>query len=188
MIGMQNREAFFMRRLALVTGLMIAASPVAAETLDDLVGRQADAVSCWQRVYDDAHLASHPDQQVTKMTFALGFQSLAGMATDRDGLFVFGMSAALRDGKRGVTSGECRQDETGIRCAVECDGGGVYISSRSDGSLLIDLEPTGYISMESECAGDGEQETFPLEPGLDDKQFLLGAIDSKLCKGIVPTQ
>lgn len=176
-----------MRRVTLVLMLALAASPAVAQTLETLVDKRAGALSCWQRVYDAAHLESHPDQQVTAMTFGLGYQPPDDTMAAEDGLFIFGLSAALRDGKRGVTSGGCWPDGGTVRCGVDCDGGGVEVSKRPDGRLLIDLEATGYIRMESECGSDGEQESFPLEPGLDDKQFVLSPVAAKVCKALVPS-
>ena len=61
-----------------------------------------------------------------------------------------------------------------------------YSTSEEMGKLF-DLEATGYIRMESECGSDGERESFPLEPGRYDKQFLLSPVAAKLCKALVPT-
>ncbi len=69
---------------------------------------------------------------------------------------------------------------------MECDGGGVDVSPAGDGKVLLDLEETGYIRMEGECGGGDEYESFPLEPGIDDKQFLLQPVEAKICKPLLP--
>lgn len=174
-------KRFLVGMLALSTGASLGGE------LTDFVAAEAGAESCWQRIYDAEHLAGHPNQKVTQMTFGIGFQPPEDDIADEDGLFLFGLAAGLRDGAKGVASGGCWVHEGTARCGVDCDGGSVLIEKRADGKLLIDLEATGYIVLESECGGSGVYETFVLEPGLDDKQFLLSPADAKVCKGLVPT-
>ena len=171
----------------LVGVMMMSTGASVAVELTDFVVAEAGAESCWQRIYDADHLAAHPDQRVTEMTFGIGFQPPEDDIANEEGLFLFGLAASLRDGPKGVASGGCWVYEGEARCGVDCDGGSVVIEPRADGKLLIDLEATGYIRLEGECGGSGEFETFELEPGLDDKQFLLSPADAKVCKGLVPT-
>lgn len=173
-----------MSRKRVVAGLLILASgAVVADELTDLVPAETGAAACWQRIYDAPHLAAHPDQQVAAMTLSLNFAAY----DDTDpGMHYFGMDVTLRDGRRGETGGACRTNDDGrVNCGVECDGGGVQIRLRPDGSLLADLEAYGFIRVEGECASSGEGSSFSLEPGLDDKQFLLHPADGKLCKGLL---
>ena len=175
------------RMIATVIATFITVPMAGAATLDQLVAQTNGSMTCWQRQYDEAHLKSHPDQQVTAMTFGAEFHRHEDPEPDNPGLTLFGMSVALRDGKSGVASGGCWLGEAGqLRCGVDCDGGGVALKLRDDGSLLIDLEATGYIRMEGECGGGMEDATFPLEPGLDDKQFLLHPVKTALCEPIMP--
>lgn len=174
-------KRFLVGMLALSTGAGLAVE------LTDFVAAEAGAQACWQRIYDAEHLATHPDQKVTQITFGIGFQPPDDDIADPEGIYLFGLAASLRDGPKGVASGGCWVGDGVTRCSVDCDGGSVLIEKRGDGRLLIDLEATGYIALESECGGSGEYETFALEPGLDDKQFLLGPADAKACKGLVPT-
>ena len=170
---------------AIVAGLIIgSASAVGAAELTDFVPAEPGASACWQRLYDAAHLASHPDQQVTAMTLLMSYLTFDDGS---DGMHYFGVDVSLRDGRKGTASGGCWQTEGVVRCGVDCDGGGFVLTRNGDGSALADLEAYGYISLESECGGgDGELESFPLEPGLDDKQFLLKPADAKLCKALLP--
>ncbi|MBJ3785315.1 hypothetical protein [Devosia sediminis] len=171
-----------MRLKGFVVGMMAlsAASVVAAE-LSDFLPAEDGATACWQRVYDEAHLASHPDQKVTQMTLAMAHKLFEGAD---EGMYVFGLDATLRDGTDGTTSGGCSAYEGEVRCGVDCDGGGLALELRDGGSVLADLEAYGYIRMESECGSDGEEASFPIEPGLDDKQFLLHVADAKVCKAL----
>ncbi len=175
-----------MKRLAIsVTGAILMACPAAAQAVFELVPRTEGATACWQRVYDEAHLLAHPDQTVTAMTLGAGFYRLEDAPPEDSGNTLFGMAVTLRDGTKGTTSGVCWSDGSELRCGVECDGGGVVVSGARNGSALIDLGTTGYIRMEGECGGYGEMESFALEPGLDDKTFLLGKVDAKVCKGLM---
>lgn len=176
-----------MRKLALVLALTVFATPALAQTLSDLVEAHGGAISCWQRLYDAPHLASHPEQQVTEITFALSYEPPDESIAEEEGFYLFGMAASLRNGLAGTAGGGCWMDEGQMRCGVDCDGGGVVIKDRDDGKLLVDLEATGYVRMQSECSGGGESESFALEPGLDDKQFLLSPVAAKVCKALVPT-
>jgi hypothetical protein len=176
-----------MRRLALAMALTVSVVPALAQSMDDLVEARAGALSCWQRVYDTPHLQSHPDQQVTQMTFGVGYQPPDDDIADQEGLYLFGMAASLRNGSDGTTSGSCFSEDGEMRCGVDCDGGGVSLSKRSDGKLLVDLETYGRIWLESECGGGSGAVSFELEAGLDDKLFLLSPVAAKLCKSLVPT-
>jgi hypothetical protein len=169
---------------AILAGLIIGSvSAVGAAELSDFVPTEDGASACWQRLYE-AHLAGHPDQQVTAMTLLMSYLTFEDGS---EGMHYFGLDVALRDGRKGTTSGGCWLSEGVVRCGVDCDGGGLVLSRNDDGSVLADLEAYGYISLESECGGgDGELESFPLEPGRDDKQFLLQPADAKLCKALLP--
>ena len=170
---------------AIAAGLVIvSASAVGATELDDFVPAEAGASACWQRLYDETHLDGHPDQQVTAMTLLMSYLTFEDGS---EGMRYFGLDVSLRDGRKGTTSGGCWLSEGTVRCGVDCDGGGLVLTRNGDGSVLADLEAYGYISLESECGGgEGELESFPLEPGLDDKQFLLLPADAKLCKALAP--
>lgn len=170
---------------AILAGLIIGSvSAVGAAELSDFVPTEDGASACWQRLYDEAHLADHPDQQVTAMTLLMSYLTFEDGS---EGMHYFGLDVSLRNGRKGTTSGGCWLSEGVVRCGVDCDGGGLALSRNDDGSVLADLEAYGYISLESECGGgDGELQSFPLEPGHDDKQFFLQPADAKLCKALLP--
>ena len=169
---------------AMVAGLIIGSvSAVGAAELTDFVPAEPGASACWQRIYSPDHLADHPDQQVTAMTFAMNF--LKYDAEDA-GLHYFGVDVTLRDGRSGTTGGGCWVYDGVVRCGVDCDGGGMELSLDDAGNLRADLDAYGYMRVESECGGGEEMETFELLPGVDDKLFLLHRADAKLCKALLP--
>lgn len=171
------------RRTLLGLTLALVALPAMAE--DMLVEQRDGARACWQRLYDPAHLASHPDQQVVQMTFGIAFH---GLGKDQPALHMFVLDAGLRDGRRGHASGSCTQEASGsMHCQVECDGGAISVRLDGNGSVLADLESTGFVRLEGECGHGGEGETgFDLLPGKDDKLFRLDRTDPRQCEGFVP--
>ena len=160
----------------------IAASPVSAGELDDFVAAEDGAVSCWSRTYDEAHLADHPDQMVSALTFGVSY--MAGTAEFAE-QYTFWLEATLRDGASGYTTGPCNSYDGKMWCGVECDGGGIYVEARADGDVLIDLETHGYIRMSGSCGSSDEKGITALEAGKDDKLFLLRPTDTKSCKAAI---
>jgi hypothetical protein len=136
---------------AIVAGLIIGSvSAAGAAELEDFVPAESGASACWQRLYDEAHLAGHPDQQVTAMTLLMSYLTFEDGS---EGMHYFGLDVSLRDGRKGSTSGGCWLSEGTVRCGVDCDGGGLVLSRNADGSVLADLDAYGYIRIESECGG-----------------------------------
>jgi len=174
-----------MRKNAFPLGLVIAlfGLPVAAGELDAFVEASDGAISCWSRTYDKQHLAQHPDQTVTDMQFAVGYAGERGEYAD---MYWFELHASQRGGIDGVTSGTCSPDGDAMRCGVECDGGGVVVTTRGDGRVLLDLEAYGHIRMYSECGAESEETSYSLEPGIDDKEFLLQPIGGAQCEAMRP--
>lgn len=157
----------------------IAAPPVSAGELDDFVAAEDGAVSCWSRTYDDAHLADHPDQMVSALTFGVSYAAETSEFAEQ---YSFWLEATLRDGASGYTTGPCNAYDGKMWCGVECDGGGIYVEARADGDVLVDLETHGYIRMSGSCGSSDENGISALESGKDDKLFLLQPTDAKACK------
>jgi hypothetical protein len=163
--------------------LLLCAVPVLAGELRDFVAARDGASACWGRVYDTDHLAKHPDQQVKAMSLTVTFMKETEFA---DAQYAFRLEAELRGGIAGEQSGVCSNQDGQVFCGVDCDGGGVYVSRRGDGNVLIDLETIGSIWMVTACGeDDGEQEGFMLKSGVDDKEFLLSPLPAKACKPVV---
>ena len=145
-------------------------------------GRKA----CWRRVYTAKHLAAHPRQKVTELTF---FLRVTGY--DAGGKFVFknpdhiyynfALSLKRRGDKRALTTaGDCLGEKT-ADCGVDCDGGKVTIDKLPNGDgLSISLDVNG-IAFRSEC--DETNETW-VKAGADDKVFHLDPAPDKACRAL----
>jgi hypothetical protein len=167
------------------TALPAAAQPIepgAEGHLADLLSPKPGEHICFAREYDAAHLKAHPRQEVQAIAFRLAY-----FMHEPDEYFpkgqrnyYFHLSTKMRpDGHELSTAGECTptSDGTRIHCGVDCDGGGVMIRKAAEpGSLLIDLETTGRIRM-----GEGCDAGVDLEPGVDDKTFLLTLVPAESC-------
>jgi len=100
-------------------------------------GRKA----CWRRVYDAKHLATHPQQKVTELTFFLRVSGYdaggAYVVKNPDHIFYhFAFSLKRRGNKRALTTnGDCLGSKT-ADCVVDCDGGGVTIDKLPSGDGL----------------------------------------------------
>jgi hypothetical protein len=87
----------------------------------------------------------------------------------------------MRNGRELAAGGECVPGEDGknIHCGVECDGGGIVIrQAAKEGQLRVDLEATGRIRMSDGC---DDESGIDLEPGIDDKTFLLSEMPADRC-------
>jgi hypothetical protein len=162
--------------------LLAFATPALAQILPPEGGRKG----CWRRVYESAHLASHPRQTVAEMTFFLrvkGYDAKGDeVARNPDHFFYnFALAAKRRGEARArVTSGDC-SGEAAMQCAVDCDGGGAVIERAPKGDgLVLKLEDEG-IAFGNDC--DTHRGTF-LAPGADDKIFLLEAQPISACKAL----
>jgi len=152
-----------MNRIALAGLLLILALPAAAGP---------DAPGCFARTYDRAHLAQHPDQVVTAVMLRI-YRPPRGNADKYWFLAQFrlrGKDKPLR------TSGICNETASGLRCLVECDGGGVDVVPRArDATMHLDR-----ISGPA-CDEDSAQE---LTGGKDDRVFRLDRVNDATCAGM----
>ena len=162
--------------------LLLLATPALSQVLPAEPGREG----CWRRVYDAAHLASHPRQSVAEMTFFLRVKAYDAkgneIARNPDHFFYNFALAAKRRGevKARVTSGDC-SGEAAMQCVVDCDGGGAVIERAPKGDgLVLKLEGEG-IAFGNDC--DTRRGTF-LAPGADDKTFLLEAQPIAACTAL----
>lgn len=162
-----------------------AVEPGKEGELAKLVPPQEGGLACFSRYYDEDHLARHPKQTVAQMELRLAYY-----IHEPDEFFPKGQRNyyfALLAKKRGeehkrqlASLGECAPSTDGktIICGVECDGGGFELKRRADGKVLVDLELYGRLRMTTGC--DEEVDATELEPGADDKQFLLSSTDQCL--------
>lgn len=160
----------FTRSLFLPIAMALFSSSVAAAELNAFLASKTLDSACWSRDYTAQHLADHPHQQVVSMDLAITYLPANEYALAQH---VFRLEARLRDGRKGVAIGPCSNDGRDIWCGVECDGGGIHLTSRSQNRVLVDLERVGSIAMSYSCGDEDTGAGFALESGIDDKQFLL---------------
>ncbi|SEQ53958.1 hypothetical protein SAMN05428969_3439 [Devosia sp. YR412] len=166
------------KSLFLSTAFALFSLSVMAGELDSFVAASDGATNCWSRAYDAKHMAAHPDQQVVAMDLAVTFMAQSDIGPEQ---YVFRLEATMRDGTQGQAVGPCMADGNEMWCGVECDGGGVYVSTRSGGNVLVDLERRGSIWMSTSCGDENFDEGFSLDSGRDDKQFLLSQLLPQFC-------
>ncbi len=174
------RRVIFLAALTFVAApaVLVQAQPIepgAEGPLASLLAPEPGKRICFARDYDAAHMASHPQQRVRSMSFRLAYHAHEPDAFYPNGqrTYYFRLAATLRDGEALSTGGACvPAGEHGevIRCGVDDDGGAVLIRPEAGGRLTVDLEATGRIRM---SAGDGEETGEVIEPGVDDRTFLL---------------
>ena len=149
-------------------------------------GRKA----CWRRVYDAKHLAAHPQQKITELTF---FLRVSGY--DAGGAYVFknphhifynfAFSLKRRGNKRALaTGGDCLGGKT-AECVVDCDGGGITIDKLPSGEGLSIGLHSGGIAFGGDC--DTTTGTW-VRPGADDKVFHLDRAPEEACKTLEKSQ
>jgi hypothetical protein len=140
--------------------------------------------ACFGRVYDAKHLAAHPKQRVTSFHLFRDFSAdtnaeEAPILTEKDRAtddpINVGLMAYVRFRDRpGVFSNwlVCyRQTDGGVRCGVECDGGGFKL--RTSGSALIAENEGFVVSGGCRASGDQEDEQEYVRQGADDRVFRL---------------
>ena len=142
------------------------------------VGAKADtALGCFARVYDRAHLASHPDQIITTVRLSIKKPDLRSSYA-----YDFALSARVRG--RDVplnTGGLCVRELGGVKCTVECDGGGVDIKPHA-GHAMMYLDRIRVAKCGEELFEGGEE----LSGGKDDRVFRLDRMDDRVCVGMKP--
>jgi len=136
--------------------------------------KTAESFGCFNRVYDPAHLATHPQQNVKTMTllavvdptnpddvqlrFGVTFRSRKGMLETNGGCGI------VRDEKGAPTNA------TTVHCGVDCDGGAIDVTLKTDGNVLVGI-PAGARLWKpgSDSPDDNVHGAF----GPDDKLFRL---------------
>jgi hypothetical protein len=171
-----------------------AEQPAAAQThhwpAEKILPAEPGRKACWRRVYDAKHLAAHPQQKATELTF---FLRVSGY--DAGGSYVFknpdhiyynfAFSLKRRGNKRVLaTGGDCQGEKT-ADCVVDCDGGGITIDKLPSGDgLSISLHDGGIA-----FGGDCDTTTgIWVRPGADDKVFHLDRAPEEACKTLEKKQ
>ena len=155
----------------------------------------ANEEACFGRVYDRAHLASHPNQTVTSLHI---FRSL-GERPEAENWQASRRDEAIKQfretGKAAVQAFvtfrsrrgyfhnwlDCAREASGsAHCFVECDGGSFDLKRESAATVLVNNN--GFILIGG-CSEDVEasKEVY-FSPGRDDKVFRLEAKAAAICR------
>jgi hypothetical protein len=179
-----------MRVLAVALILVVSSVAALAEVPPGKEGNLAEFLPprpgeriCFARTYDAAHLAKHPKQTVSLIKFSLAYYRHEPDEFHKEGQrdYYFRLEVRQRSnkGKALTTVGDCFPGKGVIHCNVECDGGGIQVKWRDKpNSILIDLAATGRIRLDN-CGG--EENAVELEPGADDRTFLLSRLAPAAC-------
>jgi hypothetical protein len=99
--------------MGLLAALPVSAAAHAATPLDELIAPEKGNSTCFQRIYDAAHLRRHPNQTTTAMTVWLRYEAMqgtSGLALD------FGTAVSRRgDALPFFAQGDCQWDEKANR-------------------------------------------------------------------------
>ena len=156
--------------LALAGFLLILPQPATAAP---------EALGCFTRTYDRAHLARHPDQLVTAVKLRV-YRPSPGEITR--GNYWFLAQFSLRGSDEPLrASGLCDETAKGLHCFVECDGGAVDVVPRARAAMMY-LDRIRAAKCGQEVDGDGQE----LTGGKDDRVFRLDRVDSAPCAGMKP--
>jgi hypothetical protein len=156
-----------MTKTALAGFLLILAVPVTAGP---------DALGCFTRTYDRAHLARHPDQLVAAVKLRI-YRPPPGNLNK----YWFLAQFRLRGKDESVrTSGICNEKASGLQCLVECDGGGVDVVPRARDAMMYFDRIRVAACGEDDVDGVGQE----LTGGKDDRVFRLDRIDEAACAGM----
>ena len=139
------------------------------------------AHACFVRRYTKAHLASHPDQNVTTMHAYVSKQEGA------DPYYSINLQVNFRQIKKPFqVSGSCSENaETGaLGCGVECDGGSLSVRVKNEQSILVDIPDS--VRLFDPSAGD-EFADLPQGArfGSDDKLFRLDRTELSDCLPVI---
>jgi hypothetical protein len=150
---------------------------------------------CFERRYNAAHLAKHPDQLVTSMALALdpyGPVARNNPTMDEGRIkvsFDFKIAMTMRGNKNlYVQMGYVKNSDGKYQGVVECDGGGFILQKIPSGVLLsIGLGP-GYNQsirmaiVPDPCGESGRiNNSVGVERGKDDHTFRLDAVSAQVC-------
>lgn len=147
-----------------VFALCCLASPTSAQSVQDMVF--APDGPCYSRTYDDAHLAAHPDQQVSLIVVRADTADMELDTTDDLLVLVDVLTRKSDSPYSGI--GICTAAKSSLTCLMEGDAGGFTLTEQ-DGRLRLDVGPNG-------MSFEGATDFLTLEPDQgDDRVFLLDA-------------
>ena len=137
--------------------------------------------ACFQRVYDAAHLAQHPQQKLRAMNLLFTGERAFGIVPS----YSLAMAATFRDvAAPFVSSGSCQwtpdaaaagKSVGAIRCAVAYDGVGLDVAIKDSHAVVVSIPQTARLR----GADSPLDEDYRF--GADDKVFLLERTALKNC-------
>lgn len=144
-----------------------------AGILGDMIPPPPTDGACWERSYDNDHLARHPRQKVTDLRILL--QPFRGG-------YAFNINIATRE-RAGDVSGSCTDGAAGsASCSVTCGGGeAIVLRAAGDRSIFLDIGAAGGVQVNARCDGDDAGGAFLIEADPDDKVFLLHPTTTRTC-------
>lgn len=145
-----RKEAAVRRSLSLALCSLLATGSAAAY---DLPG--PGETVCYGRIYSDVHLQKNPDQLARSLVLELTRWK------EYEGLNFWVKVELVDDGLHNWWStGACNEDDKGVICAVDCDGGSFHLADAKDGGLLLKNDNEGFI-VQMECG-----EEMPEQPAI----------------------
>jgi hypothetical protein len=194
--GASRLQAMLVKALlpaASLTALSLASTPAPAQTRAPLLS--ADQEACFGRVYDRAHLTSHPSQKVTGLHIFRSLDERPDAEYRRAGARDEAIKRFNETGEAEVQAFVtfrdrkgyfynwltcAREAKDGMRCFIECDGGSFELKRENAGSVL--LNNNGFVLVGG-CGEDVEAtEEVHFSPGKDDKVFRLEAKPTATCR------
>jgi hypothetical protein len=170
--------------IALAAGLPGIAHAGGSSDLVKLFGRdpgEGAAHACFVRRYVKAHLASHPDQNVTTMLAYVSKQE------GSDPYYSVNLQVNFRQlNKPFQVSGSCSENaETGaLDCGIECDGGSLGVRVKNAQSILVDI-PDSVRIFDPESDGDMDNLPKAARFGPDDRLFRLDRTELSDCAAVI---
>jgi hypothetical protein len=145
------------------------------------------AKACFTRTYDARHLAAHPRQRVTAVTFlvrVVGIDAGGDWVLDPKGKYdkvnyQFATRVTRRGERRALSASGYCPENSNVLCIRECDGGGVTLE-KVDGADALTVRLDDGILM---GACDERKGTW-LRPGTDDKAFRLNKVAPAQCAAL----
>jgi len=142
------------------------------------------AHACFVRHYTKAHLASHPDQNVTDMLVYVSKQE------GSDAYYSVNMQVNFRQiNKPFQVSGSCGvgvDGKSALGCGVECDGGSLSVRVKNEMSLLVEIPESVRLFDPSEAEAEaGAELPKSARFGADDKLFRIDRVDLKDCAPVI---
>jgi hypothetical protein len=179
--------------LALLAALALSAWPTQAalagpatsseDFLTRLMGRapgKGKTLACFNRVYDEPHLAAHPQQNVRAMTLLVAIDS------ENPDTYALRIGVNFRKQKHYFeTEGDCirlhPEGEAGganvAHCGVACDGGSIDVALKDNGSVLLTIPDGARVWR----PGAEDNDTVHGAFGADDKLFRVDRTDLAQC-------